>query len=261
MKYLHLLRLFFRFSFMSATEYRLNFYLYFFESLLMLGTGISVLWVVFSQTTTIAGWGWHELLVVMGLYFIGYGLVGMTIGPSIKEFMQDVWRGNLDFLLVKPSNHQFLASTRKIVFWNLVSIAIGVAITGVALVRLRAAIGPEQSLMFGLSLGAGAALIYSFWVCLGVASIWTTRMENIMLLYYHLYEAGKWPIAAYPGWLKYTLTFVVPVAFAINVPAEAVIGRLSWSFVALAMTFAVASLLGSRWLFQFGVRRYTSASS
>lgn len=261
MRYAELLKLFFRFSFMSATEYRLNFFLHLFESAIMLATGLSVLWVVFSQTTTIAGWTWNELLVVMGLYFVGYGAVGLTIGPSIKEFMVDVWRGNLDFLLIKPGNHQFLASTRKIVFWNLVGIGVGVIITGAALVRLGGAIGAEQAALFALALGAGAALIYSFWICLGVASFWTTRMENIMLLYYHLYEAGKWPIAAYPGWLKYTLTFVVPIAFAITVPAEAVIGRLEWPFVLAAMTFGLASLLASRWLFHFGVRHYTSASS
>ena len=260
MRYLRLLRLFLRFSVMTAIEYRVNFFLHAFEAAVMLASGLSVLWVVFSQTSTLAGWTWNELLVVLGLYFIGYGAVGLILGPSIKEFMTDVWKGNLDFLLIKPASHQFLACARKIAFWNIVEITTGVVITGVALTRLGATIGLEQALMFVVALAAGASLIYSFWVCLGVASFWTTKMENIMLLYYHLYEAGRWPIAVYPGWLRMTLTFVVPIAFAITVPARAVVGRLEWPLVAAGVTFAIASLVLSRMFFHVGLRRYTSAN-
>lgn len=261
MTYLRLIRLFFRFSVMTAIEYRANFFLHLFEAVIMLATGLSVLWVIFSQTSTVAGWTWNELLVMMGLYFIGYGAVGLSIGPSIKEFMTDVWKGNLDVLLIKPANHQFLASTRKISFWNLVEITMGVAIVAVALTRLHATIGIERAVMFTAALAAGAALIYSFWICLGVASFWTTKMENIMLLYYHLYEAGRWPIAVYPAWLRYTLTFVVPIAFAVTFPAEAVIGRLGWGPVALGLLLGAGSLVLSRAFFHVGLRRYTSASS
>jgi ABC-2 type transport system permease protein len=41
-----------------------------------------------------------------------------------------------------------------------------------------------------------------------------------------LYRAGKYPIAMYPGWLRIGLTFLVPLAFAVTVPAEAITSRL-----------------------------------
>ena len=41
-----------------------------------------------------------------------------------------------------------------------------------------------------------------------------------------MYEAGRWPIGIYPPWLRAILTFVVPVGFAITVPAEGLVGRL-----------------------------------
>lgn len=261
MRYLRLLALFFRLGLQAQMAYRANFLMHLFEAVIMLATGLSVLWVVFSQTSSLAGWSWNELLVVMGLYFLGYGAVGLTLGPSIKEFMNDVWKGNLDFLLIKPESHQFLAAFRKVMFWNIVEILLGVALVSVALVRLGETVGVEQALMFTVALSSGAALIYSFWICIGVASFWTTKMENIMLLYYHLYEAGRWPIAVYPAWLRFTLTFVVPIAFAVTVPAQVVVGRLQWSTVGFSVLLAVLSLLGSRAFFNIGVRRYTSASS
>jgi ABC-2 type transport system permease protein len=261
MRFLRLFKLFFRLGVLAQIEYRINFLLHCFEAAVQLASGLSVLWVIFSQTPTIAGWTWNELLVVMGLYFLGYGLVGLTIAPSIREFMFDVWKGNLDFLLIKPENHQFLASVRKVMFWNVVETLIGVVIVVVALVRLGADVGVERALLFMMALAAGGMLIYSFWICLATMSFWTTKMENIMLLYYHLYEAGRWPVAMYPGWLRYTLTFAVPIAFAVTMPAEALIGRLGWGVVSIGVTCGLISLAGSRSLFQIGIRRYTSASS
>jgi ABC-2 type transport system permease protein len=261
MKRLELFKLFFRLGFMSGTEYRINFFIHLFEVGAMFASGLSVLWVVFSRTPTVAGWTWNELLVVMGLYFVGYGGVGFTVGPSVKEFMTDVWKGTLDFLLVKPEDHQFLASTRKVVFWNLVDITMGAIIVVVGLVRLGTDIGFDRALLFIISLSGGGLLIYSFWICLATLSFWTTRLENLMLLYYHLYEAGRWPVAMYPAWLRYSLTFIVPIAFAITVPAEAAIGRLSLSGATAILAAGLTSVFLSRAVFHVGIRKYTSASS
>ena len=41
-----------------------------------------------------------------------------------------------------------------------------------------------------------------------------------------IFQTGRWPVGIYPGWLRYSVTFLVPVAFAVTVPAEAVTSRL-----------------------------------
>ena len=59
-----------------------------------------------------------------------------------------------------------------------------------------------------------------------------------------VFQTGRWPIGIYPGWLRYSVTFLVPVAFAVTVPAQAVTSRLQWQTLALAVVFAVAVPLG-----------------
>jgi ABC-2 type transport system permease protein len=76
-----------------------------------------------------------------------------------------------------------------------------------------------------------------------------------------VYEAGRWPVGIYPGWLRLMLTFIVPVAFAITVPAEAMTGRLTWPVLLGAVALAVAMLVGSRLFWRLGVRHYSGASS
>ena len=82
------------------------------------------------------------------------------------------------------------------------------------------------------------------------------------MIFRSMYQAGRWPVGIYPGWLRVTLTAIVPVAFAVTVPAEALAGRLTAANLALACAVALASWrFVSRWFWQRGLRRYSGASA
>jgi len=76
-----------------------------------------------------------------------------------------------------------------------------------------------------------------------------------------VYEAGRWPVTLYPAWLRFGLTFLVPVAFAVTVPAEALTGRLTASTAWLAVALAAVLLIVSRWFWKIGLRNYSGASA
>ena len=57
------------------------------------------------------------------------------------------------------------------------------------------------------------------------------------------------------------LTFLVPVAFAVSVPAEALTGRLTLPSLALAAAVAAGMLLVARIVWSTGLRRYAGASA
>jgi ABC-2 type transport system permease protein len=261
MRALRLARLFVRLGAMSEMAYRANFFIHSFECLISLATGLSVLWVVFLQTSNVNGWTWDELMVVLGLYFLCFGFISGIVGPSVKTFMTDVWEGTLDFLLTKPANHLLLATTRRILIWHIVEVLLGTTIVSVSLWRLGGKIGMDQALMFFILLSTGAVLLYAFWIVLGTLAFWTTRLENVLLIFYNMYEAGRWPVGMYPFWLRTSLTFVIPVAFAVTLPAEAIIGRLTWPTVLGAVALAIPNMLIARWFFGVGLRHYSGASA
>ena len=82
-----------------------------------------------------------------------------------------------------------------------------------------------------------------------------------MIIFQSMYEAGRWPVSLYPGWLRFALTFVVPVAFATTVPAQALTGRLTWQTLLGAVALAAMLLVGSRLFWRFGIRYYSGASA
>jgi len=74
----HLLRLaavFLRVGVLNELQYRVNFFLQVFESLVALGTGLVGLALVFAHTDDLAGWSRAELLVVMGVHILMGGVI------------------------------------------------------------------------------------------------------------------------------------------------------------------------------------------
>ena len=93
------------------------------------------------------------------------------------------------------------------------------------------------------------------------ASFWLVRINEVQELFDGVFKAGQYPVGIYPGWLRYGLTFIIPLAFAITVPSEAVTGRLAWQSIAVMVGFTVVLLAISRWCWKRGLRRYGGASA
>jgi ABC-2 type transport system permease protein len=96
---------------------------------------------------------------------------------------------------------------------------------------------------------------------LSTVAFWFVRIENILMIFHSMYDAARWPVTMYPGWMQAMLTFLVPVAFAVTVPAGALVGRLPETWLAGTAGLAVALLIVSRWFFRVGLRRYSGASA
>jgi ABC-2 type transport system permease protein len=61
--------------------------------------------------------------------------------------------------------------------------------------------------------------------------------------------------------LQLSLTFIVPVGFAITVPAEVLVGTIEWRLVAFAVALATVMPALARLLWQRGIRLYAGASA
>ena len=83
---------------------------------------------------------------------------------------------------------------------------MGLVVLIYGLARLGESVGPRQALVFGVALAAGGAIIYSFWLILATLSFWFVRVENMLVIFQSMYQAGRWPVSIYPPWLRWGLT-------------------------------------------------------
>ena len=250
-----------RLGFLNALQYRTDFWIALLQSVTGLGTSLAALAVVYGQTDTLGGWQQDELLALVGVFMIVAGLLGLVIRPSLERLMEGIRLGTLDFDLTKPVDAQLMVSVRQVDVWRFIDVGFGVAILAYAIVRLGERIGPDRAALFVVLLVAGIAIIYSFLLMLATLAFWLVRLENIMVIFGSMYEAGRWPIGIYPPWLRVALTIVVPVAFAITIPVESLVGRVDSTTVAVTLLAATLFLGGSRWFWRFGLRHYTGASA
>jgi len=261
MNYLRLFAVYVRINILGELAYRVNFYVQLFQSLVGLATAIAGLVVVFSYTDNLNGWTPDEMLALVGVYFIVGGLIGLVLEPSLEHFITTVRDGTLDFTLTKPEDAQFLVSIQAVNLWKVIDIIMGAAVLITALLRMGAKVGPWQALTFVVMILAGLAIIYGFWLILATLAFWFVRVENILVIFQSMYEAGRWPVTIYPGWLRFSLTFVVPVAFATTMPAEALTGRITLPVLAGAVALATVLAGLSRIVWRIGVRHYSGASA
>jgi ABC-2 type transport system permease protein len=261
MNYLHILLTYIRLGILGELEYRMNFLLQFFESLMGLGVALGGLAVVFSHTDTLGGWLPDHLLALVGIHLLVGGVINLVISPSMQRFMEDVRKGTLDFTIIKPEDAQFLVSIQRIEVWKAIDIGLGLFILGTAAWRMGASIGLLESIYFSLAMLLGGIIVYCFYLLLATCSFWFVRVENILVIFQSMYVAGRWPVGIYPHWLRFALTFLVPVAFAVTVPAEGLVGRPNASSLIGALFAAAVLFVGSRIFWNLGVRHYSGASA
>ncbi|MBI3737463.1 MAG: ABC-2 family transporter protein [Chloroflexi bacterium] len=245
----------------NELQYRVNFFIQLLQSFIALSTGLIGLWLVFSHTNALAGWSQPELLAVMGIYMLMGGIIQTAIQPNMQRLMEEIQEGTLDFALIKPVDSQIIVSIREFRFWQLTDVVVGFIVIVIAVLQLQTQVGVWQALAFVAALMLGGIMIYCFWLMLTTTAFWLIRIWEMVNLFQGIYAAGRWPVGIYPDWLRVGLTFLVPVAFAVTVPAEALTNRLTPWTLAGALALTVFFVLLARFIWRLGVRNYSGASA
>lgn len=250
-----------RIGVLNELQYRVNFFIQLLQSAISVTTGLIGLSLVFGQVNELAGWSRSELLAVMGVHLLMGGVIRSAIQPNMERIMNDVLNGTLDFALTKPADSQALVSVREFRFWQLTDVLVGLVILIIAVVQLQSQTGILQILAFIAALVMGSIMLYCVWLMVTSIAFWVVRVNEIVNLFEGLYAAGRWPVSIYPDWLRTGMTFLVPVAFAVTVPAEAMTNRLTPESMLFAFGLTVLFLLLARGVWILGLRSYSGASA
>lgn len=261
MEHLKLFWLFLKTSIQNDAEYRAEFFTQLFVTFLRIATQLGALWVIFSHTTSLGGWSRPQVLALLGVYNFMLGLIFTVIAPNMRQVLEDVRQGTLDFALLKPINSQFLVSARQVVVWRVTDMGFGIAMTIYASLEMAQTISLREAVLFPLMLLSGGVIVYSFWLILATTAFWFTRIENIEMIFWNVFEAGRYPIDVYPLLVRQTLTFLIPLAFITSYPAKALGGTLALPTLLVSVSLAAAMALVSAWFWRLGLSRYSSASS
>jgi len=218
-----------------------------------------------------SGWGKYEFFLFYATSLLINSVVRGLFMTNATEFSEMIRTGSLDFALVKPIDTQFLVSLGRIEWAASGNFILGMLLLIYAMFRVDYVPGPLQMALYPFYLLCGIAIYYSLMFALAATAIWLGRNQTLYDFWFYVTNFSRYPMEIYQGRfgepLRQTLTFVLPVLVAINVPARLLTRPLhpsspgDWLLPAFTIFATLGSLAASRWVFKRALLSYRSASS
>ena len=230
-------------------------------NLFWLGWELLGLTIIFSNTTSLGGWGFGQLIALLGVFHLVNALMSALIWPNTEQFNTSVRDGTLDYTFLKPVNSLFLITFSRMVIWRVWDLLLGAGLIIVGIHISGGRTDLANLLSFMLLATTGSVILYSLWVVMIAATFWFVKFDNNVTILQAMLDTGRYPATVYPAWLRLIVTFVVPVAVATTIPLQALRGDLGLAQVVLFAGIAVVVLFVALQIWKAGVRHYSGASS
>ncbi len=230
-------------------------------SLMWLGWELTGLAIIFSNTTSIAGWTFGDLLALSGMWRLLNAFMQAVVFPNTEKFNRGIREGTLDYTLLQPANSQFMVSFSRVAIWNLWNVGLALTTITIGLIVSESHPSLLNVAIFLLLAASGGVVVYSLWIVLIALTFWFTKFDNNVTLLSALADTGRFPATVYPIWLRVIVTFVIPIAVATTVPLQALRGELPWWQIVLALGAGATAFFLSSQLWRAGVKRYSGASA
>lgn len=264
LRYFRLLGALARFSLLGEMAFRGNYLLKVFVEVLWLGLMLIFYDTIFARTSAIGGWTKADYLFFIGCYTALEGVLETFVLGNCSEFGELVRTGELDVILLRPIDEQFLVSFRRVEWSSIPNVILGFALMIGGLVMQSWTFNPLRMLGFVVSFACAVAMAYSFLIMLASTAVWLIRNQSLYELWWLFTSLMRYPREIFSGWampIGKLFTFVIPVLLVINVPARTMVKVVEPGMMAFMLGVTIALLWLSRRVFRRALMSYRSASS
>ncbi len=261
MHFLKLIATFFKVNVQMSLAYRADTVVNILLNLMWLGWELLSLSIIFSNTETLGGWGFGELIALLGVFRLVNTMMMSLIWPNTEKFNQSIRDGSMDYTILQPVNSMFLVTFSRISVWRIWDLVLAIVLIVVGVNLAGDVATPLSILNFILLTISGAIVIYSLWIVLIAFTFYFTKFDNNVTILQALLDAGRYPVTVYPIWLRIIVTFLIPIAVATTVPLQALRQELGTSQILMFIGIGIASFLIASQVWKAGLKRYSGASS
>lgn len=259
-KYAALYASMFKASFIADLEYRANFFSRILTDIFWYVAQILTFEVLYQHTDKIGDWNVYQMRVFLGILFVIDAFYMIIIHENLENLSEKVRKGDLDLLLAKPVNSQFMITLQKAntaLFGNLI---IGLTWLIYALNGL-----PDfnflRLLWLIILIPCSLVVIYSMRFIFSATAVIFTRSENLQFLWWQVYRLGMRPDSMYSPAIKWVLLTVIPVGVIISLPARALLNPPDLFYLAWPIILVPVLLYMTHRFWRFALTFYSSASS
>ena len=217
---------------------------------------------IFSLIERIGGLSGYnrDQIIIFFLVFNFMDIATQLFFRGVYFFRQKVVNGEFDFYLVKPMSPLFRIMAGYTDFMDLITL---IALTVYGLKFTVSAIALTPVIVFSTVLMIAFSFLISFSIHVWVVAIGilTTEVDNAIMVYRDLTSMARFPVDVYSAPVRIFLTYIIPVAFIMTVPAQALLGLLSPLSIFISLLVVFCSLFFAFRLWRYALSQYSSASS
>ena len=242
--------------------YKTDFIVSVIATLVATAFGLLLVYLFFSKAPVIAGWTYDEILFLYGFGLIPLALFN-AVSVNLYYFGQlYIVEGKFDRVLLRPVHSLFQVMTEQFRLESLSDAVVGAAIVAYAAARLGLEIDWLGTALVLIAALAGLVVYLGVFLALTCIGFWVEDRVGVIPPVYNMLAFGRYPLDIYNPLIKFLLSWIVPFAFAGFYPAANLLGRERYEvYMFLLPVVAVVTLTFSVWLWNKGVRNYSSTGS
>ena len=172
-----------------------------------------------------------------------------------------VVQGDLDFVLLKPINSQFLVSFRYVRSHAIFSIIILLLMLVRQTHMHSLEIGIMNYVFFSISFLCGLIIWYSLDFLISCLTFWFRNFSVGGWLSHEILKFSSRPDSIYTGFTRKLLFSLMPMALVSSVPTRILLYGLDIRLLMYQIIISLGFVVATFWIWKRGLLRYESASS
>jgi len=224
--------------------------------------------IIYRNVDSIADWNRAEYFGFMATGMLINAIIESLFMPNCANFSELIRTGNLDFVLLKPIDTQFLISVEKLNLAMMNQVLLAGALLAYSISTLGRPVIAVNVLMYLLLIATGVLFFYCLMIILASTSVWFGRNQGLYDFWFYVTVFARYPQQIYTGdavaeALRVMFSYALPILLVVTVPARILLSMTLepswlavWSVVSTIIFFFV-----SRRVFLWSIGRYRSASS
>lgn len=259
LRYIKILAVLARINFIQQTIYRPSFFFGVGGKLLRLALFLAFADAIFRNVPMLEGWTLDSIPLLILTMFVVDFLTGIGFHRNLLFFLHDqIYKGDYDYILVRPVSPVFLTSFRIIDFFDTISLFGTLAMLIWYIVTAHISL----IVVLGYIILIAVAYIILFGIALVLSAInfWTLIPTGIGRMYESVSRLNRFPLDVLPKFWRGALFYVIPIAVAGNIPAKFLIGTWSSMQFLYITVFGIVFLAIAIKFWYWGLRHYSSVA-
>ena len=213
-----------------------------------------------SQTKQILGWKREEVILLTAGFSIFWGIFHIVLGKNFQRMSRLMDRGQLDSILLKPIDSQFLISLSLTNYPAIIRVLIG--IIGVWYLTIVYHLNITFLSLLGSSLLflCGYILVYSIWFIILTLTVWFAGLSNLIDLLFHISGIMRYPPDIFRTLNEFIILLLLPLLLVNSTPIKFLLNKGNFTEIGYLAGFTIIFFFISRKFWKYALRHYTSAS-